>query len=79
MSSITTERLYKSFSTINSVQIFLKLNYKFLGILQPLSEAATEGVLKHFVIFTGKHLCWGLLFNKVAGHQAWSQKWSLAV
>ena len=25
------------------------------------------GVLKSFAIFTGKHLCWSLLFNKVAG------------
>ena len=23
-------------------------------------------ILKNFVIFTGKHLCWGLLFIKVA-------------
>ena len=29
-----------------------------------------KAVLKHFVIFTGKHLCRGLFFNKVAGHQA---------
>ena len=28
-----------------------------------------KAILKQFVIFTGKHLCWGLLFNKVAGHQ----------
>ena len=26
------------------------------------------GVLKTFVIFTGKHLCWGLFFNKVKYH-----------
>ena len=26
-------------------------------------------VLKKFVIFTGKHLCWSLFFNKVAGLQ----------
>ena len=25
------------------------------------------GVLNNFAIFTGKHLCWSLLFNKVAG------------
>ena len=25
------------------------------------------GVLKNFPIFTGKHLCWSLFFNKVAG------------
>ena len=26
-----------------------------------------KGILKNFVIFTGKHLCWSLFFNKVAG------------
>ena len=25
------------------------------------------GVLKSYVIFTGKHLCWSFFFNKVAG------------
>ena len=29
-----------------------------------------KAFLKHFVIFTGKHLFWGLFFNKVAGHQS---------
>ena len=29
-----------------------------------------KAILKHFVILTGKHLCWGLFFNKVASHQA---------
>ena len=29
-----------------------------------------KAILKHFVIFTGKHLCWGLFLNKVAGHKA---------
>ena len=29
-----------------------------------------KAILGHFVIFTGKHLCWGLFFTKVAGHQA---------
>ena len=33
-------------------------------------EKIKKAILKHFVIFTGKHLCWGLFFNKVAGHQA---------
>ena len=26
-----------------------------------------QGVLKNFIKFTGKHLCWSLFFNKVAG------------
>ena len=44
--------------------------YKTLPI-----EVATRGVLwkkavlKNFAIFTGKHLCWSLFFNKVAGFQ----------
>ena len=29
-----------------------------------------KAILKHFAIFTGKHLCWDLFFNKVASHQA---------
>ena len=29
-----------------------------------------KAILKNFVIFTGKHLCWGLFFIKVAGLQA---------
>ena len=29
-----------------------------------------KAILKHFVIFTGKHLCRGRFLNKVAGHQA---------
>ena len=37
----------------------------------PRSEAARyyikKGILKYFVNFTGKHLCQGLFFNKVAG------------
>ena len=31
------------------------------------TEAATEGFLKNFTKFKGKHLCQSLLFNKVAG------------
>ena len=30
------------------------------------------GVPKNFAIFTGKHLCWGYLFNKVVGLQAYN-------
>ena len=42
-------------------------NYDRLSRLKSVSsidddyfEAATGGVLKNFVIFTGKRLCWGL-------------------
>ena len=28
------------------------------------------GVLKNFVIFTGKHVCWSPFFNKVVGFRS---------
>ena len=37
---------------------------------QPLEVFHKKAILKNFVIFTGKHLCWGLFFIKVAGLQA---------
>ena len=30
-----------------------------------------EGLLKNLAKFTGKHLCWGLFCNKVAGLRLW--------
>ena len=30
-------------------------------------ETVKKGVVRNFVKFTGKHLCRGLFFNKVAG------------
>ena len=49
-------------------------NHSFLlaQIKKYYSEAATKvfckkAVYKNFAIFAGKHLCWRLLFNKVAG------------
>ena len=30
-----------------------------------------KGVLRNFTKFTGKHLCYSLFFNKVAGLTAW--------
>ena len=68
--AIYTFRLVKSYKLFR-----VRPPLEFLKILQkPFSEAATGGVpqkvfFKHFNIFTGKHLCWGLFFNKVAGHQ----------
>ena len=29
-----------------------------------------KAFLKHFVEIIGKHLCWGLFFNKVADHRS---------
>ena len=31
-----------------------------------------KAFLRHFMMFIGKHLCWGLFFNKVAGYQCCS-------
>ena len=36
-------------------------------LFMELAEAATGGVLRNFAKLTGKHLCQGLFFNKVAG------------
>ena len=66
MSSITAERLYKSFSFIN-------LLYKYFSTIFRSSHrkcSIKKAILKHFVIFTVKHLCWGLFSNKVASYQA---------
>ena len=60
MSSLTTERLYKFFSFRNSSTIFRSSHWRC---------SIKKAILKHFVIFAGKHLCWGLFFNRVAGHQ----------
>ena len=58
--------LHKSFSFINfSVQIFHHC-YKY----PPGVFHKKKAFLKHFVIFAGKHLCWGLFLGKVAGLQA---------
>ena len=36
-------------------------------LFMELAEAATGGVLRNFAKLTGKDLCQGLFFNKVAG------------
>ena len=32
-----------------------------------IQKYCKNGVLKNFVKFTGKHMCWSLFFNKLAG------------
>ena len=44
-------------------------------IISEITEAATgmlhkKAVLKNFLVFIGKHLCWSIFLNKVAGLQA---------
>ena len=73
--SSSIEHLYKSFSFVNSSVQLSNLNLKFLEILQPYSEPTTrwcsiKQLFLFFLIFTGKHLCWGLFLIKVAGLQA---------
>ena len=47
-------------------------NFSFKKIQkQPPEVFCKKGVLKNFANFTGKHPCWSLFFNEVAGlHQA---------
>ena len=35
---------------------------------QPQEVSIKKTILKNFAIFTGKHLCWSLCFDKVAGY-----------
>ena len=46
---------------INSSTIFRR-NHRMCSI--------KKAILKHFVIYTGKHMCRGLYFTKVAAYQA---------
>ena len=57
--------LYKYFSSWEILR-----NYSTIFRSSHWRCSIKKAILKHFVIFTGKHLCRGLFFNKVAGHQA---------
>ena len=57
--------LYKYFS---SWEILRNFSIIFRSSHQRCS--IKKAILKRFVIFTGKHLCRGLFFLKVAGHQS---------
>ena len=56
--------LYKYFSSWEILR-----NYSTIFRSSHQRCSIKKAILKHFVIFTGKHLCRGLFFNKVAGHQ----------
>ena len=70
--------LYNIFTNLSPLWILL---YKYFSSWEILRNYSTifrsshrrcsikKAILKHFLIFTGKHLCRGLFFNKVAGHQ----------
>ena len=57
--------LYKYFSSWEILR-----NYSTIFRSSHRRCSIKKAILKHFVIFTGKHLCRGLLFNKVASHHA---------
>ena len=66
-------RLVKSYKSFR-IRLPLEILRNFS---KPFSEAATGGVpqnvfFKHFKIFSGKQLFWGLFFNKVAVHQSFN-------
>ena len=51
---------------IYSVKSKLPVSIDFKNVLLLFTEAATGGVLRNCIKFTGKHLCQSLFFNKVA-------------
>ena len=57
--------LYKYFSSWEILR-----NYSIIFRSSHLRCSIKKAITEHFVIFTGKHLCRRLFFNKVAGHQA---------
>ena len=71
--------LHNIFKNLSPLRILL---YKYFSIWEILKNYSTifrsshwrcsikKAILKNFVIFTGKYLCRGLFFNKVANHQA---------
>ena len=44
---------------------YLSVSYDYASIDEDYLKAATGGVLKNFVIFTEKHLCWSLFMIKL--------------
>ena len=69
--------LLLALSGINSTLFFSLFRWFLSSLFQDfiLLEATISVLLKkvvltNFVIFTGEHLCWSLLFNKIAGVQA---------
>ena len=56
--------LYKYFSSWEILR-----NYSTIFRSSHWRCSIKKTILEHFVIFTRKHLCRGLFFNKVSGHQ----------
>ena len=72
---------YNIFTNLSPLWILL---YKYFSSWEILTNSSTifrsshgrcsiqKAILKHCVIFTGKQLCRGLFFNKIALHQAYN-------
>ena len=77
MSSLTTYRtslqifLFNKFFCTNIFQVELEIlrNSPTIFRSSHCSHSIKKAILKDFVRFTGKHLCWSLFFNKLAGHK----------
>ena len=75
MSSLTTYRtslqifLFNKFFCTNIFQVELEIlrNSPTIFRSSHCSHSIKKAILKDFVRFTGKHLCWSLFFNKLAG------------
>ena len=62
---------YKFFCTnLSKVELEILRNSSTIFRSSHGSCSIKKAILTNFVIFTGKHLCWGLFFDKVAGLQA---------
>ena len=61
--------LFHVFNYRMSIQIFLCCKFFNHIQKQPPEMLYKTAILKNFVIFTGKRLCWGLFFIKVVGLQ----------
>ena len=62
--------LFHKFFCTNISQVELEILRNSSTIFRSSHQRCSikKAILKHFVIFTGKYLCWGLFLNKVAGH-----------
>ena len=66
-------------SKLTLVPLTLQINVAIL-LPQAISRSShrwcsvKNGVLRNFAKFTGKHLCQGLFFNKVAGLRLWHRR-----
>ena len=71
ITSLQIFHFYEFFCT-NISQVELEILRNFSTIFRSSHQRCSRKkvILKYFVIFTGKHLCRGLFFNVVAGHQA---------